>query len=157
MGEGARQADQAQGDGEMKAGEEGSGVVLAVEEPEKWQMPVRLYVEKLTIAEAEVWMAKLRLIAEMAGRVIRDRVYNRNAEYCCVCNEMLRDGKPAGTVGYYDAVRNWIPMSYCNQGEMGQAMLLCKTKEDAIEREEIRAKEAARKALLDIRSKRAPI
>ena len=124
---------------------------LAVNDPEKWQMSIRLWVEKLSIAEAEVWISKLRMIQEMASRVIRDRVYNRNAEYCCICNNLLRDGKPAGTVGYYDQTKVWIPLSYCHQGEMAQAFELVKRKEDEIERQENKAFEAGRKALIDAR------
>ena len=60
-------------------------VGLDIHDPLKWQMRVRLHIGSLSVAEAEEWMSKLRLIATMGGRMVRDEIYHRVTMRCIIC------------------------------------------------------------------------
>lgn len=124
---------------------------LDIRDPMKWQLKIRLHLEKLEPQDAEIWLDGMRLILTVAGGVVRDQVHRRTNTRCYICNKVFKDGKPAAEAGYYDAERNYVKIYACNQAEFNELMKACKEKEDAIALAEDKAKKAARQAAIDAR------
>ena len=129
------------------------GVTLDIREPAKWQMKLRVFLETLSIAEAEAWMADWRVNGVMCGRVIRDQVYQRVTTRCIICERPFKEGRPAGDGGYIDADREYIKIYICDQSEYSDMLKYIAKKEHEIAAAEERAEKAAQQAAKDARSK----
>lgn len=130
----------------------GHGNLLDIADPMKWQMKIRLHLEKLDMGETDDWMNALRVIYQMAGTVARDVVYRRATGRCFICGKPFPEGRPAGEAGYYDADRQYIKVYCCHNAEYSNLLLKCQEKEQAVAAWQEKADKAARQAMIDARS-----
>lgn len=130
----------------------GHANVLDIADPVKWQMKVRLFLERSEPEEAERWMEGYRLVFQMAGAVVRELVYGNVTRRCYICNKPFVDGKPAGEAGYFDADRQYIKVYCCHNAEYPRLLEKVQQKEGQITLAVERAEKAARQAMIDARS-----
>jgi len=130
---------------------------LEIANPAAWQMPVRLYLESLSVPEVESWAEGFRLMYNVVMRITRDRVNRGVTQYCFVCERPFPDGRPAGEAQYLDADRQWIKVFCHHANEYPQLLQKALAKEQALRRGEEIAEEAARKALVEMRKAHRPV
>ena len=127
--------------------------LLDIADPAKWQMKVRVFFQTLDAPGADKWLEGLDLIRTMAMRLERDQIYKRVTTRCFVCDIPLKDGRPAGTQGYYAKDGTYIQVHCHDQREYPELLKMIMVKEQTIAAAEERTAKAVRQALMDVRSK----